>query len=157
MNNTKKTYQIISWSAVVLWMGVIFYLSHQPGAESSELSTTFLTYIIKVSSVILPINGDGEFLHLILRKGAHFIAYFILGALCLNALLKYKYDSKIKALLFALIISIFYAISDETHQLFIDGRSGEVKDVLIDSLGSLTGISTLLLIRKLIIKKRGNH
>jgi VanZ family protein len=32
-----------------------------------------------------------------------------------------------------------YAASDEFHQLFVPGRSGEVKDVLIDSAGAVTG------------------
>ncbi|NMA91488.1 MAG: VanZ family protein, partial [Amphibacillus sp.] len=33
------TRKVVSWLLVILWMGVIFYLSHQPAAESSSLST----------------------------------------------------------------------------------------------------------------------
>ena len=35
---------------------------------------------------------------------------------------------------------VFYAAIDEIHQLFVPGRSGEIKDVLIDSCGSFIGI-----------------
>ena len=34
-----------------------------------------------------------------------------------------------------------YAATDEFHQLFIEGRSGEVRDVGIDSLGALLGLA----------------
>ena len=33
-----------------------------------------------------------------------------------------------------------FAALDEFHQLFVEGRAGSLKDVLIDSCGSLTGI-----------------
>lgn len=31
-------HKTLSWAAVILWMGLIFYLSHQPATASSELS-----------------------------------------------------------------------------------------------------------------------
>lgn len=40
----------------------------------------------------------------------------------------------------AIIICILYATSDELHQLFVMGRSCELRDVFIDSLGSVSGI-----------------
>ena len=48
-----------------------------------------------------------------------------------------------------IIICILYAISDEIHQLFVPGRSGQVSDVLLDTLGAFTGI----MIYKLIYNK----
>ncbi|WP_245575523.1 VanZ family protein [Alkalicoccus chagannorensis] len=48
----------------------------------------------------------------------------------------------------ALIICVVYAASDEYHQTFIPGRSGEVSDVVIDGIGAFVGISFYLLIRK---------
>ena len=39
-----------------------------------------------------------------------------------------------------MFICFLYACTDELHQLFIAGRSAEIKDVLIDSFGSLTSI-----------------
>lgn len=36
-------------------------------------------------------------------------------------------------------IAVLYAASDEIHQLFIDGRAGQVADVLVDASGALVG------------------
>ena len=36
-----------------------------------------------------------------------------------------------------------YAATDEFHQLFIPGRSGQVSDVLLDSAGALAGVLIL--------------
>ena len=41
-------------------------------------------------------------------------------------------------------------MADEIHQLFISGRSGEIRDVCIDSLGVITGIIILLIIFKIV-------
>lgn len=38
------------------------------------------------------------------------------------------------------MICILYAISDEVHQLFVPGRGGQVRDVIIDSAGAIAGI-----------------
>lgn len=54
---------------------------------------------------------------------------------------------------FALLICVLYAISDEVHQKFIPGRSGEVRDVIIDTAGASVGISVYLLFG-MIVKKR---
>ncbi len=40
----------------------------------------------------------------------------------------------------ALLVCIFYAVSDEFHQLFVPGRRGSAVDVLIDSAGASAGI-----------------
>ena len=43
--------------------------------------------------------------------------------------------------LLLLILGVFlYACTDEFHQLFMDGRAGQFKDVLIDTAGGSTGI-----------------
>ncbi len=56
----------------------------------------------------------------------------------------------------SLIIGILYAISDEIHQLFVPGRSGKVTDVIIDSLGILTGIVFFLIVEKTVKQIRKN-
>ena len=40
------------------------------------------------------------------------------------------------------------AAMDETLQLFVDGRSGQFSDVLIDSMGALMGIVLLVGLKK---------
>ena len=33
-----------------------------------------------------------------------------------------------------------YAFTDEVHQLFISGRTGELKDIIIDTAGATIGL-----------------
>jgi VanZ family protein len=50
-------------------------------------------------------------------------------------------EFKVKDILYySLLICYLYALSDEFHQLFVIGRSGEFKDVIIDTLGSILAI-----------------
>ena len=49
----------------------------------------------------------------------------------------YTLGMKRKYVLLASIICIIYALTDEFHQTFIDGRSGQISDVFLDSSGSL--------------------
>ena len=48
-----------------------------------------------------------------------------------------------------------YSITDEIHQTFVFGRSGEIRDVLIDSVGIFTGILLVILILKM--RKKENR
>ncbi|MBP1587980.1 MAG: VanZ family protein, partial [Clostridia bacterium] len=45
----------------------------------------------------------------------------------------------------AVAIGAFYAVTDEFHQLFVEGRGGTTEDVLIDSAGVLFGVLVVLL------------
>jgi len=49
-------------------------------------------------------------------------------------------SKRYKGIKLALLICILYAVSDEVHQLFIPGRGGQFKDVIIDSAGVLVEI-----------------
>lgn len=42
-----------------------------------------------------------------------------------------------KIALWAFILTFFYAISDEYHQTFIPGRTGTLRDVMIDTGGEI--------------------
>ena len=68
---------------------------------------------------------------LLLRKLAHVTEYAILGALLLRAL---------GAAAPAFALGVAYAVSDEIHQSFVEGRRGAPLDVLIDGVGVALGI-----------------
>ena len=76
-------------------------------------------------------------LNLPLRKIMHFTEYLILSLLLLNALTKTNIKNKY---FITIIICFLYAITDEYHQTFIDGRTGKFIDVLIDTTGSMLGL-----------------
>lgn len=134
---------------VILWMALIFYLSHQPATESNELSTGITEIIITTVENLFP-NAEFDIrgFHHMVRKNAHFIAYFILGVLVINAL-RISGVRGYQSVVLALGICVPYAISDEMHQLFIPGRSGEVSDVHIDSAGASVGIGVYLVIGRM--------
>lgn len=67
----------------------------------------------------------------ILRKLAHLAEYAILGALLARATRRPG---------LALGLAAAYAITDEVHQTFVEGRHGAPLDVGIDTLGALAGI-----------------
>lgn len=143
---------IISWLLVFFWMGAIFWLSGMDAKESNGKSKGTINKVIEES-----INASNKLgltdrhpseekieevtknLNPPLRKCMHASVYLVLAILVANALIVGK--TKIKyTLILSLLISFLYACSDEIHQLFVPGRSGEFRDVLIDTGGALIGI-----------------
>lgn len=149
----RKLITILSWMAVSLWMLLIFNMSSQEAEESNKLSEGVTEIVVETVEKVAPNIGltVDDFNHTV-RKNAHFFSYMILGILVLNALRR----SGVKDLRgygFALSICVLYAISDEIHQHFVPGREPGVKDVFIDSAGSIVGLG-LYLIMSIAFKKR---
>ena len=55
-----------------------------------------------------------------------------------------------EVIVYSILLCIIYACSDEFHQTFIQGRSGEIRDVIIDTLGALTGVLVTILVIKIL-------
>ena len=51
-------------------------------------------------------------------------------------------------------ICLVYAVSDEIHQGFVDGRTPKVLDVGIDTLGGLAGAGFILIIWLIVRRKK---
>lgn len=137
--------KIIPWIPAIIWMSVIFYMSAQPAAESNSLSTGITNQIIETLGRFISIDVETSTSNILVsqlnhyvRKSAHFIIYFILGILVTFALVKNGFRHK--ELCVSFLFCVLFAISDEVHQLFVPGRGGMLKDVMLDSLGSLMGI-----------------
>ena len=126
---------------VIMWMIIIFIFSNTSGNISSEESNAIVVFI----SNLIHYTGDMNILEIIVRKLAHFTEYLILGILVINAC---KYNSVKDIIKLSILICILYACSDEIHQLFVQGREGKIFDVLIDTLGSLSGILMYKVLRK---------
>ena len=124
----KKIFNIV---ILVLWMVFIFMMSNAKAVESDTHSGVIVNII---SSVVSIVNID--MLTVIVRKCAHMFEYFILGILMLNCLKDYNIKN---VLIISIMFCILYSCSDEIHQLFIEGRSGEVIDIFIDSIGIILG------------------
>lgn len=130
---------IISWLLLILWMAFIFYMSSCNGNVSSDQSGT-IAYVLHN---ILGINYSDKLIFII-RKCAHVSEFFILGILVINLVSKYNVKH---IYLISFIICVLYSSSDEFHQLFVSGRSGQVTDVLIDLIGVVLGLLFVFLIR----------
>lgn len=129
----------ISWLAVILVMGIIFMLSAEHAAQSDHLSLGFSAFIVKMMEKLMPgIGWQASEINGLVRKGAHFIAYLVLGTLTINACRRSSLTMR-KAGLMAFILCLLYAGLDEWHQYFVPGRSAQVWDVLLDSSGALLG------------------
>lgn len=136
----KKAKIIISWALVIICMAVIFSLSAQTAGESSEVSGQLI--------FMMKLNISQDFI----RTVAHFLEYTGLAVLIFNALYQtFGYQRPFVAL----IISSLYAVSDEIHQLFVEGRAFQISDIVIDSLGAAGGITVLILLIKFVSKIKG--
>ena len=145
--------KIIKFILIILCMLLIFSFSSDTATESSKKSDGT---IVKVSEMLIGrklTTKEKKYLvgtyTVIVRKSAHFILYFILGLLIYSFLLEYSFTNK-QIIMITITIVLLYSISDEVHQMFIKGRSGEVRDVFIDTIaGSLACFSYYILRRKL--------
>ncbi len=148
-----KIKQILSTILVVLWMITIFNFSQQQGTRSSKTSQKISRIIIGICDMKKDISQEEKenlviVLEPIVRKLAHYFIYMIGGMLIINCL--YVFGVRRYVSIYSSIIGIIYSITDETHQLFVNGRSGSIHDVLIDTIGILTGIVMFFLIQKMM-------
>lgn len=134
----------------LLWMVVIFMLSHQSASISSGQSGVFVEQLRHIAPSV-----DQQLLTFLVRKGAHIFAYFVLGILTFNALWrldlsKFKFNYPVGL---SIIVCALYAVSDEFHQLFVNGRSGEIRDIIIDSCAATVGVFIISIFCNNIAKK----
>ena len=140
---------------IIIWMIIIFNFSGQIGTESGNTSRKFTVQIIKIlTGKSLSIHEPFvDNLQSIIRKLAHFSIYTVGGFLIMN----YQYGTNKKEyrkILYSIIFGGSYAITDEIHQIWVPGRSGNIFDVGIDTLGVVTGVLIYITFRKILKKVR---
>lgn len=170
MYNIKNIVEII---LILIWMSIIFIFSSMPSEESNEKSKTTIKETIEIinkapvskqneslsqtesgniekGTETIKENKDQtqkeeqliEKLNKPLRKCMHATEYLILSILILNWLRNYEIKEW-KAVVISIIISFLYACTDEFHQLFVDGRTSQFTDVLIDTFGAILGVAMI--------------
>lgn len=107
-----KNTAVICWFLTVSYMGIIFYLSSLNGPDLPHLPQYF-------------------------DKAIHICIYTLLAFLCSFSFR--KSGVKKNVFLLSFIITVFYGITDEIHQLYVPDREFTVGDILADSLGALLG------------------
>lgn len=131
--------------AVALWTLFIWSKSLFAGPESSAQSN-FVVILARPFFEALGLH-DVDTMGFIVRKTAHFTEYTILGIL-LGLSCPERGISWREELYGAAVPSV-----DETIQLFVPGRSGQITDVMLDCAGVAFGM-TLVSLVKLVRNKR---
>lgn len=136
----------ISFFPALIVMYMIYSFSAQDSVQSSKLSSGITEKIVQVMDYTFDLRLTPEQeKHAVaktehyIRKIAHFSEYCLLAITV--ALPLYVYG--LRGFLLVLTAGIFctgYACFDEFHQLFVSGRNGSKKDVIIDSCGAVFGI-----------------
>lgn len=162
VSSKRIIFAVVLWLLVIALMGFIFSMSAQPAVKSDRTSGGVIEELLKLLYPGFDGLSDAERTELIdsyqffVRKAAHFSLYALLGALSFSALVVSVNPKGTKGLFLisdiAASIGLLYSVSDEIHQRFVPGRSGEVRDVIIDFAGVVIGVSVLMLIVLLVQK-----
>ena len=141
-----KFLRFLSVLPALFMMFLIFQFSSQAADESSMVSSRAALFLIRSADYMFNLElSDEQVAHYIerlsgpIRKTAHVLEYFVLALTVSLPLYMYGVHGFWQALL-TLLICFLYACSDEYHQTLISGRSGEIRDILIDSFGIVLGI-----------------
>ena len=161
--------RILTGLLALAWMFLIGSFSAQTGGESGNLSSQVADTLISVREWITGqeySEAEREIwiqqMQFPVRKLAHMSEYALLVLLLvlhLGTYTRLTADRKQFYIRLALSfgIAVLYAATDEIHQLFVPGRSGQFTDVCFDGAGAALGVLFCLLcflIRKRKIKKR---
>ncbi len=157
----EKLKKLFLWSATIFWMVLIFRLSAQSASVSGNLSGGMLQSILALFTPdwnSLSPHAQAEKLdafHTIFRKFAHFSIYAVLGILWTSTLRFGHWrseDCPKWRILLPILLCLLYAVSDEIHQMFSDGRSCELRDICIDFVGAATGIACITLLHRIVLR-----
>lgn len=142
----KSRLRIIAILTTLIWMIVIFRFSMDTAASSHQLSDMcvriFNKAVFYFTGKDLRISITPEhysLIELFFRKLAHMSIYFILSINVMVVLFTFNMKMTLRMFLSALFC-FAYALSDEFHQLFVDGRGASFLDCLIDTSGAILGV-----------------
>ena len=142
-----KPKAIAFWILTAAVMTIIFWLSSNTADDSAQQSGWLMELIKKI------ISGTSLTEHII-RKIAHFTEFALLGFL-FNFSFLFTYGKPKRII--SLSLTSLYALTDEIHQIFVEGRSCQFIDWVIDTAGALFGMLIFMLLLWIINKCRGQH
>ena len=151
----EKAIKLILLLAIAVgWMVAIFKLSGMNSQNSNGTSTDIISIFIEDTLDITNEYGitnsnpsqeklakASSLINAPMRKVIHATVYFVLAFFVmtfLNVLFDHKYYGVV--LILCIIICAGFAASDEFHQTFVNGRTGQPLDVIIDSVGAIVGM-----------------
>ena len=141
---------------LLLWtFAMIFGFSSQNAEQSGGLSKKITQNVVNKISNIEEQKQEQimERMEKVIRKIAHFSIYTLVGFLLMAFVSTYNIPEKTR-ITSSLLVGMIYASSDEIHQRFVAGRSAQVTDVMLDTLGVLFGILILMLVLQIADRKK---
>ena len=136
----------LSFLPALLMMYLIFNFSAQSGDVSGQLSGSVTTELVELCGELLDRDWSAQqvlhyagLLEHYVRKTAHVTEYFLLAVTVAFPLWVYRLRGW-RLVLCAGLFCMGFAGLDEWHQSFVPGRSPALRDVFIDTAGSLAGI-----------------
>lgn len=149
-----------SWLPAFCIMGAIFWFSSRTAelSQDSSLSISIVIFNLYDKLVSSPLQGPEQpelmaVIDHIVRKSAHFTEYALLGAAIAFHFAVWK-KSISYTMWLPILLAGLYAATDEYHQTFVPGRSGQVSDVLLDTAGAVAGVMIFRIIYLLILRHR---
>lgn len=149
----KALISILLLTMAVGWMYIIYKLSDMNTQKSNGKSTDIIALFIEDTLDVTNEYGithsrpsdsklakASQLINAPLRKVMHASVYLALSfiiILFMKILLNNKHYWI--ALIITMVLCVSFAITDEYHQTFVSGRTGQPLDVCIDSAGSLIG------------------
>ncbi|GFN32029.1 VanZ family protein [Paenibacillus xylaniclasticus] len=118
-----QSYSHIRSIPSILVMAIIFYLSAQPG---KELNTVFLPWFQNLFPAMSDFNWG------------HYAAYFVL-AVAFDYYAGARSD-RLAVKGWIVLACIVYGVTDELHQLGVEGRMFDLNDLLHDGIGACTAM-----------------
>ena len=131
---------------LAVWLLFIWVHSMIP-ARSSAAESRWVGQLI--TPVLELFTGKGNVTDHLVRKLAHFCEYLLEGfllMLCLRVYTRHFF----KHVSWPMLGGLLTALTDETIQLFVPGRSGQVTDIWIDFSGVMTGLLVGLILLGLV-------
>lgn len=149
--NRKIIVRYVFWALTLAIMVFIFIMSNQTSQESGDTSksliNSFLSLFMDNFKMLSEADKDIviQSFQFIVRKLAHFSVYAALGVCSYSAINTYNLV-KMRKFWLSLGLCFVYSLTDEFHQIFVEGRAGRLYDVAIDSIGALAGILFVVLV-----------
>lgn len=152
----------ILWISTLVWIGSMWNHSATPGVVSSAQSDALVYNLWNVFTFVGVQNIHT--MVLIVRKSAHILEYMVFGILLtclfikvcsalayLSCCLEHRDVLRTQILQLGLVFILGACVvpaCDETIQLFVPGRSGQLTDCFIDLVGVACGVCIVVAIYK---------
>jgi VanZ family protein len=149
--------KVLMWLPAIFMMVIIFQFSTANGKQSAGLSLKLTEQLVDViiDTANLELSQEEkidmlEVIHTPIRKLGHMAEYGMLALTLAFPLYFCHHKRGRKLVIWCEGIGILYACTDEIHQLIVPERSGQLTDVLIDSIGLTLGLIFFLLVLQVI-------